>query len=880
MIKGPAFMSLDYSKWYTMEVTFQIISNQLYMVSGSLDDGTKKEPLGSMIRIGNALQMGWLDSVVLVSGVDDMVSDLVSIKKRCVGCVVEDSLIFDMLPKFFTKTAYSGSTSQGQTNFANLKTPFALECISSNDACFATAKACYASAPNRNTIYFAGDAPIPQGYSSTSVVTKQTYNILEGPLTIRASFYNRSNAPEYNESWFSILPANYKYYCSPVLVPTASRQGVRVGGWPTQTIIVDSRSETVDENIIEPFKIHNISNWGKWYEARVVWDTANGMFRCAEYSINAGSGWVKVWNTPIDIGPVSNFPWLNSVRMSILGDDMIDSIGFLKIHCVSLPKQTCTIVKSARSFCRTQGQYNVESSFTVNGSQPIGASYKIIAFNGNRNHPNLSNYSLVSGQMMNLNWPGGTWQILITSNCGSKDSTTITLRNEPIVAAYAKDTQRICSSEKIKPLLLFIDSTSVTGGNWIWSGSLVSGNTINVNRSSDSIFSYPRLVTGIYTSPLGCKDTVNIQVLVRNNPTITITGGDTQRLCEKMPAALNVAASATTTMNWLVLPPSDGTLSNYSGSTSTYTGGNMDFSSGQAWLQVRTTPAYQDPCPAAMDTIIVFYFKEPIPFISDSIRVCQPARVILNGSELSGIPPQHLQYTWTLSTGSTQNGISFNDTFPNSGIFNLALRITDTRSSCSKQIDKLGAIHIYPTPVAEFDITPSAVQTLPNSLFTFTNKSSLNLSVFPNGTYASQWNFSDNKGFTQVSNQKDPQFQAPNDTNSYRIKLLVISDKNCRDSAIKTVYLVNKFNFHAPSAFCPQGINSRYRIEAGNYQSAIIRIYSRWGEKLYESENLNEGWDGMYMGLPCQEGVYVVVADLRSFDGYHNIYEGTFHLLR
>ena len=172
------------------------------------------------------------------------------------------------------------------------------------------------------------------------------------------------------------------------------------------------------------------------------------------------------------------------------------------------------------------------------------------------------------------------------------------------------------------------------------------------------------------------------------------------------------------------------------------------------------------------------------------------------------------------------------------------------------------------------------MQTLPNSLFTFTNNSSLNLSVFPNGTYASQWSFSDNKGFVQVSNQKDPQFQAPSDTNRYRIKLLVISDKNCSDSAVKTVYVVNKFNFHAPSAFCPQGVNSRYRIEAGNYQSAIIRIYSRWGEKLYESENLIEGWDGNYMGLPCQEGVYVVVADLRSFDGYHNIYEGTFHLLR
>lgn len=880
MIKGPAFMSLDYSKWYTMEVTFQIISNQLYMVSGSLDDGTKKEPLGSMIRIGNALQMGWLDSVVLVSGVDDMVSDLVSIKKRCVGCVVEDSVVYDMTKKYATRWPIPPSGNITGIDFSKVSTAIGIESVAKNDSFFSNSNQCLSTSGGRNTVYFGGDSPTPDAQHSACAIIKQVFNVFEGPLTVQADFYNRQDAPMYNENYLAIVPKDYSWYPSWISGDVKAFQGIRLGARPFSALLVDAKDEFTADTVIKPLTNHNLAMNGQWYKMRATFDTANGFFRLAEFSIDKGTGFQRVYPSAVNIGPVANYPWLAACRVEALADDMMDSLGFKKIRCVSLPKSTCVIVKLAKSLCRSQGQYNVESSFTVNGSQPIGASYKIIAFNGNRNHPNVSNYSLVSGQFMNLNWPGGTWQILITSNCGSKDSTTITLRNEPIVTAYAKDTQRICASEKIKPLLLFIDSTSVTGGNWTWTGSLVSGNTINVNRSSDSIFSYPRLVTGIYTSPLGCKDTVNFEVLVRNTPTITITGGDTQRLCEKSPAYLNVTASATTTINWLVLPPSDGTLSNYSGSTSTYTGGNTDFASGRAWLQVRTTPAYQDPCPAAMDTIMVLYFKEPIPFISDSIRVCQPARAILKGSELSGIPPQHLQYNWTLSPGSTQNGISFNDSFPNSGIFNLALRITDTRSSCSKQINKLGAIHIYPTPVAEFDITPSAVQTLPNSLFTFTNTSSLNLSIFPNGTYLSQWNFSDNKGFTQVSNQKNPQFEAPKDTNSYRIKLLVISDKNCRDSVMKTVYVVNKFYFHAPSAFCPQGLNSRYRIEAGNYQSAIIRIYSRWGEKLYESENLNEGWDGMYMGLPCQGGVYVVVADLRSSDGHHNIYEGTFHLLR
>jgi gliding motility-associated-like protein len=33
-------------------------------------------------------------------------------------------------------------------------------------------------------------------------------------------------------------------------------------------------------------------------------------------------------------------------------------------------------------------------------------------------------------------------------------------------------------------------------------------------------------------------------------------------------------------------------------------------------------------------------------------------------------------------------------------------------------------------------------------------------------------------------------------------------------------------------------------------------IYDRWGQLLFHSENIDEGWDGKYKNNPCMSGTY------------------------
>jgi len=44
-------------------------------------------------------------------------------------------------------------------------------------------------------------------------------------------------------------------------------------------------------------------------------------------------------------------------------------------------------------------------------------------------------------------------------------------------------------------------------------------------------------------------------------------------------------------------------------------------------------------------------------------------------------------------------------------------------------------------------------------------------------------------------------------------------------------------------------------------------IYDRWGEQVFESNNINTGWDGKYKNAICNIGVYVWSLKATLFDG-------------
>jgi gliding motility-associated-like protein len=85
-----------------------------------------------------------------------------------------------------------------------------------------------------------------------------------------------------------------------------------------------------------------------------------------------------------------------------------------------------------------------------------------------------------------------------------------------------------------------------------------------------------------------------------------------------------------------------------------------------------------------------------------------------------------------------------------------------------------------------------------------------------------------------------------------------------------------------PTAFSPDANNRNdiYLPYLEGFKEMDMKIYNRWGEKVYETQTFGDGWDGYSKGKPAQEGVYIVLLEVIGNDNYRKVMKGNFTLLR
>ena len=87
-----------------------------------------------------------------------------------------------------------------------------------------------------------------------------------------------------------------------------------------------------------------------------------------------------------------------------------------------------------------------------------------------------------------------------------------------------------------------------------------------------------------------------------------------------------------------------------------------------------------------------------------------------------------------------------------------------------------------------------------------------------------------------------------------------------------------------PTSFTPNhdGKNEMLtpKLNGCRVESLRFMIYNRWGELVFESNQPNVGWNGLYKGILQPEDVYVYYCSYITDDGVSRQQKGTFILIR
>ena len=112
--------------------------------------------------------------------------------------------------------------------------------------------------------------------------------------------------------------------------------------------------------------------------------------------------------------------------------------------------------------------------------------------------------------------------------------------------------------------------------------------------------------------------------------------------------------------------------------------------------------------------------------------------------------------------------------------------------------------------------------------------------------------------------------------------IVVVDSNGCTaaDSVLITVSASG--SVYIPNAFTPNGDgnNDVFQIYGEGIKIIDLKVFNRWGEKVYESNNQFEGWDGTYKGSKQNPSVFVYEANITYLNDKKDFKKGSVTLIR
>lgn len=427
------------------------------------------------------------------------------------------------------------------------------------------------------------------------------------------------------------------------------------------------------------------------------------------------------------------------------------------------------------------------------------------------------------------NLPAGTYTVYVTdaNNCSQTATVIINPSSGPTLNLLSQ-VNVLCNGDNTGSA-----NMNASGGTGPYTYSWNNGQT-NANATGLTANTYTCYVT----------DAANCTVQL----TVTIT----------QPAAISITTNSTQT----TCTGSTGTASaNASGGTPGYTYSWSNAMTGQniSGLGAGTYTVYvTDANNCTQNQTVTVTSNNPVTLTATATpTACSSNTGTATANPANGTTP----YTYSWSNGqTTQTAIAL-------GAGTYTVTVTDANGCSQTQ-----TVNVVPSS------GPAAAAAA--SFTTITLGGSSQLTAAGGGTYS--WYPSTGLSCVTCTNP----VATPNQTTTYCV---IVTDANgCTDSACVTITVdipcgTVELTKLIPNAFSPNSDGQNEKLCVPNnlcIKSFIIRIYDRWGEKVFESDNISACWDGTVNGKPVNSAVFVYYFDAELTNGEKFSQKGNISLVK
>ena len=259
-----------------------------------------------------------------------------------------------------------------------------------------------------------------------------------------------------------------------------------------------------------------------------------------------------------------------------------------------------------------------------------------------------------------------------------------------------------------------------------------------------------------------------------------------------------------------------------------------------------------------------------ISFVSNLPGGCEPTTITFT----STVDQPGGTYQWTFGDGNTSTAqnpantyISFHGGIP----YTVSLIYTNL-TGCADTLTQNGMISIHSQPVAIFNATPQPTDITTPQIFFHDHSTGV----------IDNWIWSFGNGTGSIIQNPSCTYA---DTGNYTVRL-VVNNTWCQDTAWEHIIIDPILTCYIPNAFTPDGNgdNDMFMISGTDIlkDDFTMLIFDRWGEMLFKTTDLHEGWNGSKgnSGAPCEMGVYVYKINLRDWKGLAHEYIGHVTLIK